>query len=103
MAFCQSISKYFSCFKPQLNNNNHDDHLEQRLQDFIKQEISKQGFQMDEYLNWKRAMEKRIETVEQAQDYMKTTSAQQNEKVQQLTRDVEDMQDNVFVEVNSEE
>ena len=48
-------------------------------------------------------MEKRIETVEQAQDYMKTTSAQQNEKVQQLTRDVEDMQDNVFVEVNSEE
>ena len=58
---------------------------------------------MEEYLNWKRAMEKRIETVEQAQDYMKTTSAQQNEKVQQLTRDVEDMQDNVFVEVNSEE
>ena len=58
---------------------------------------------MEEDLNWKKAMEKRIDTVEQAQDYMKTTSAQQNEKVQQLTKEVEDMHDNVFVEVNSEE
>ena len=91
------------CLNPPLANTSREDkHLESRLQEFIKQEISKSTSSFEENEQWKNAMEKRIEVVEQAQENMKSTSHQQIQKVSELEQEVESLQGNVFVDVSTD-
>ena len=96
-----NLSSYLCCFGSKtLPMSTYDN---EKIKSTIKNEID---LYIKETNNWRQAIENRLNSIEEAQVNLKTTSSKHSQEVAEvvteLRKDMEMMQDNVIVDISKE-